>query len=346
MTFTGRYIYNDESVCSHFDVTGADLKSSEDIDVADKLRKQLYGKRYLIVLDDVWDTTTWDDLTRPFPEAEKGSRIILTTRQKEVAFHGKGNTDPLNLRLLRPEESWELLEKTAFGDQSCPDELLDVGKEIAENCKGLPLVADLIAGVIAGREKIKSVWLEVRNNFNSFILNGEVDVMKMGMKSLEEAMEIYLDNLISSSLVIAFNEIGRSLTCQLHDLVHDFCWTKAKEEKLFDMISSSDFMPHTVTIFYDKEHIRPNNFILLNSKMQRHSGKNLYSLMITGDEMEDRPSDACHLRDLRLLKVLITDPSFMTVKDSLLNEIGMLHHLRFLRIGTEVKSLPSSFSNL
>ncbi|KAM3267395.1 hypothetical protein P3S67_032445 [Capsicum chacoense] len=143
----------------------------------------------------------------------------------------------------------------------------------------------------------------------------------MGMKSLEEAMEIYLDNLISSSLVIAFNEIGRSLTCQLHDLVHYFCWTKAKEEKLFDMISSSDFMPHTVTIFYDKEHIRPNNFILLNSKMQRHSGKHLYSLMITGDEMEDRPSDACHLRDLRLLKVLITDPSFMTVKDSLLNEI-------------------------
>ncbi|KAM3234482.1 hypothetical protein P3L10_019842 [Capsicum annuum] len=215
----------------------------------------------------------------------------------------------------------------------------------------------MIAGVIAGREKIKSVWLEVRNNFNSFILNGEVDVMKvielsydhlphqlkpcflylptfekdqeinidrlkvywraeglveqMGMKSLEEAMEIYLDNLISSSLVIAFNEIGRSPTCQLHDLVHDFCWIKAKEEKLFNMISSSDFMPHTVTIFYDKEHIRPNNFILLNSKMQRHSGKHLYSLMITGDEMEDCPSDACHLRDLRLLKVLITDPSFM-----------------------------------
>ncbi|KAF3632156.1 hypothetical protein BC332_14718 [Capsicum chinense] len=79
-------------------VTGSDLKSSKDIDVADKLRKQLYGKRYLIVLDDMRDTATWDDLTRPFPEVEKGSRIILTTRQKEVAFHGKCNTDPLNLR--------------------------------------------------------------------------------------------------------------------------------------------------------------------------------------------------------------------------------------------------------
>ncbi|PHT34833.1 hypothetical protein CQW23_26633 [Capsicum baccatum] len=177
-------VYNDKSVCSHFDlralctvdqeydeknllvklfnqVTGSDLKFSEDIDVADKLRRQLFGKRYLIVLDDVWDTTVCDDLTRPFPEVEKGSRILLTTRQKEVALHGKRNTDPLKLRLLKLEESWELLEKRAFGNESCPDELLEVGKEIAQNCKGLPLVVDLIAGVIAGLEKTKSVWLEV-----------------------------------------------------------------------------------------------------------------------------------------------------------------------------------------
>ncbi|PHT61456.1 hypothetical protein T459_34700 [Capsicum annuum] len=112
-------------------------------------------------------------------EVEKGSRILLTTRQKEVALHGKRNTDPLKLRLLKLEERWELLEKRAFGNESCPDELLEVGKEIAQNCKGLPLVVDLIAGVIAGLEKMKSVWLEVRNNLNSFILKSEVDVMKV-----------------------------------------------------------------------------------------------------------------------------------------------------------------------
>ncbi|PHT44448.1 hypothetical protein CQW23_13606 [Capsicum baccatum] len=215
-------------------VNGSDLKFSEEIDVADVLRKKLYGKRYLIVLDDVWDITTWDDLTRPFPEAKKGSRILLTTRQKEVAFHGMGNSNPPNLRLLR---------------------------QIAQNCKGLPLVADLIAGVIAAKgEKL-------------------------------------------------FGRISSS-----------------------DQSSSSDLMSRRVTIHFDKEHFGPNNFVLLDSKMKRHSGKHLYSLLITGD--------------LRLLRELDLSTSFTRVKDSLLNEIGMLNHLRFLRIGTEVKSLPSSFSNL
>ncbi|KAH0667783.1 hypothetical protein KY285_028989 [Solanum tuberosum] len=405
-------VYNDKSVSSHFDlrawctvdqgydekkllnkifnqVSDSDSKLSENIDVADKLRKQLYGKRYLIVLDDVWDTTTWDELTRPFPEVVKGSRIILTTREKEVALHGKLYSAPLNLRLLRPEESWELLEKRAFGNESCPDDLLDVGKEIAENCKGLPLVADLIAGVIAGLEKKKTMWLEVRNNLSSFILNGEVEVMKVielsydhlphhikpcflylarfpkdtaiiilflnglwhaeglveqtEMKSVEEVMDAYLDNLISSSLVILFNEIGDERTCQVHDLVHDFCLIKAREEKFFDEISSStpssssDLMPRILTIHYNSE---------FDSNKKRHSGKHLYSLTIDGDNWDDCLSDTFHLRHLRLLRVLNLDPSFIMVNDSLLNEISMLSHLRVLRIGTEVEFLPLSFSNL
>ncbi|KAM3309390.1 hypothetical protein P3S67_011134 [Capsicum chacoense] len=162
-------LYNDESVCIHFDLH-AWCTVDQEYDkkkVLMKLFNQVTGLdlKYLIVLDDVWDIDTWDELTRPFPKVVNGSRIILTTRQKEVAFHGKCNTDPLNLRLLSSEESWELLEKRAFGKESFPDELLDVGKEIALNCKGLPLVVDLIAGVIAGREKTKSVWLEVRKQF-------------------------------------------------------------------------------------------------------------------------------------------------------------------------------------
>ncbi|KAM3309388.1 hypothetical protein P3S67_011132 [Capsicum chacoense] len=107
-----------------------------------------------------------------------------------------------------------------------------------------------------------------------------------------------------------------------------------------------DLMPRIVNIDYKKEHFELNNFVLCSSKMKRHSGKHLYSLRITGDEMEDLISDICHLRHLRLLRVLFLQSSFMMVKDSLLNEICLLNHLRCLYIGTKVKSLPPSFSNL
>ncbi|KAJ8566066.1 hypothetical protein K7X08_030543 [Anisodus acutangulus] len=94
---------------------GSDAEFSEDFDVDDELRKKLYGKRYLIFLDDLWDTAAWDELTMPFQDLQKRSRTVLTSRNKEVALLRKRHSDPLNLRLLRPEESWEL-----FGEESCP----------------------------------------------------------------------------------------------------------------------------------------------------------------------------------------------------------------------------------
>ncbi|XP_055829475.1 putative late blight resistance protein homolog R1B-14 [Solanum dulcamara] len=171
------------------------------------------------------------------------------------------------------------------------------------------------------------------------------------MKSVEKVMDVYLDNLISSSLVIPFNEIGDDPTLQLHDLVHDFCLIKATKEKFFEQLSSSapssssDLMPRIVTIDYNIELLEFNDFFLFGSNKKRHSCKHLYSLYITGDELDDRLSDICHLRHLRLLRVLNLDPSIIG-NNFLLNEICMLNHLRCLCIGTEVKSLPLSFSNL
>ncbi|KAK6789769.1 hypothetical protein RDI58_013569 [Solanum bulbocastanum] len=117
----------------------------------------------------MWDTATLDELTRPFPEFQKKSRVILTSQNKEVALHGKCHSDPLYLRLLKPKESWELLEKRVFGEEGCPDELKDVGGKIARKCDGLPLVLDLIGGVISRKEKKEALWLEVLNNLSSFI---------------------------------------------------------------------------------------------------------------------------------------------------------------------------------
>ncbi|KAM3281988.1 hypothetical protein P3S67_027635 [Capsicum chacoense] len=84
--------------------------------------------------------------------------------------------------------------------------------------------------------------------------------------ALKSVLEVYVDELISSSLVIVSG--GRHTICQIHDLVHDFCSIKARKEKLFDFTSSiilspsssSDLMLRRQTIIYDEDiHSDVNN---------------------------------------------------------------------------------------
>nr|XP_004240205.1 putative late blight resistance protein homolog R1A-3 isoform X2 [Solanum lycopersicum] len=403
-------LYNHKSIVDHYDVCawctvdqernekkllqkifnqvkGLEERSSEndiDDDVADKLRRRLCGQRYLIVLDDMWDTATLDELMRPFPEFHKGSRVILTSRKKEVALHGKCHTDPLYLRLLRSEESWELSEKKVFGEGRCPDELEDVEKRIARKCDGLPLVVDLIGGVISRKEKKEALWAEVLNDLSSSIFKDEEKVLKVIQLSYDHLSDhvkpclVYLatypkdkdirmselkdlwisqglemrsaeevvDELISSSLVIPFDDS----IFKIHDLVHDFCYIKSRKEKLFHFIGSSkppysssslDLMPRGVIIRGDTDLFDFDEcFAPFDPEMKNPYVKHLLSLKVDDVTLHRKSS----LKHLRLLKNL--DLCGIKLPDSLLNEIGMLVHLKYLKIMMKAKVLPPSFSNL
>ncbi|WMV54467.1 hypothetical protein MTR67_047852 [Solanum verrucosum] len=65
-------------------VTGSKDKGDKDDILADMLRKSLMGKRYLIVLDDMWDCMEWDNLRLCFPDIGNISRIVVTTRLEKV----------------------------------------------------------------------------------------------------------------------------------------------------------------------------------------------------------------------------------------------------------------------
>ncbi|KAH0673028.1 hypothetical protein KY284_024115 [Solanum tuberosum] len=156
------------------------------------------------------------------------------------------------------------------------------------------------------------------------------------MKSIEEVLEVYVDELISSSLVIVFYGIhDRNPSFRIHDLVHDFCLIKSRNEHLFDVIksnassSSSDLMPHAMTIHYNQHLHSDENFVLFNPEKKNPYVKHLLSLKVykAGDIESWRPN---HLRHLRLLKSL--EMRQILLSDPLLNEIGMLVHLRYLNI--------------
>ncbi|XP_022846282.1 putative late blight resistance protein homolog R1B-17 [Olea europaea var. sylvestris] len=143
----------------------SEIKDEEEL--AELLYRSLKGRRYLIVVDDLWEKEAWDDLKRLFPDDSNGSRVMFTSRLKNVASeisHVIIEPSPLS-----PDESWKLLEQKVFKKECCPQELQDIGKQIAANCKGLPLLVVLIAGILSNMEKKESLWQQVAKSLSSYI---------------------------------------------------------------------------------------------------------------------------------------------------------------------------------
>jgi hypothetical protein len=135
----------------------------------EQLVEHLNGKRYLVVMDDIWTEEVWDQVHGAFPENRNGSRILITSRIKAVASHASRTPDPYPLPLLNQEESWKLLRKKVFGNRQCPSELDTYGRQMAECCRGLPLSIVVLAGILANRERSLREWSRSVDNVNQYL---------------------------------------------------------------------------------------------------------------------------------------------------------------------------------
>ncbi|KAL2515206.1 putative disease resistance RPP8-like protein 4 [Forsythia ovata] len=147
--------------------------------LAEKLYKCLKGRRYLIVLDDMWETKAWDEVQRLFPDDNNGSRVILTTRLADVAVYAGSSSAIHHLSCLSPEKSWNLLHQTVFGEECCPCDLEEIGKEIAINCKGLPLALVVIGGLLYKGKRTHDYWMYIKQNVNSAVIGTDDQFMEI-----------------------------------------------------------------------------------------------------------------------------------------------------------------------
>lgn len=143
----------------------------------DELKKQLVrclqGRRFLVVMDDIWRAEVWDEVRSMFPDNSNGSRILITSRNKGVALYAS-HTPPYYLPFLNKNESWELFSKKVFRGGTCPPELETLGRQIAEDCRGLPLSIVVLAGRLAKMDKSPHLWSKFVGEVTS-LLNGNDD---------------------------------------------------------------------------------------------------------------------------------------------------------------------------
>ncbi|KAG5608213.1 hypothetical protein H5410_019494 [Solanum commersonii] len=128
-------------------VNTKDYVNMNDSELADLVQKSLKGPRYLlVVVDDIWSRDVWDSISQIFPNRNNGSRVLLTTRETEVATYAN-TSSPHKMNLLDLDNSWKLLRDKVFGlEHDHPLELKEIGKKIAEKCQGLPLIISVIGG--------------------------------------------------------------------------------------------------------------------------------------------------------------------------------------------------------
>lgn len=137
--------------------------------------------RYFIVVDDLWDSKSWETIKYAFIKNSCGSRIITTTRINEVAESCSnshwGHT--YTLRPLNTVNSRRLFLKRIFGsEEACPSHLAEVSDDLLKKCGGLPLAIIAIAGLLAGKAPTFDEWNKVQSSFG-YALERQSDVNKM-----------------------------------------------------------------------------------------------------------------------------------------------------------------------
>lgn len=363
------------------------LPETSDESLIESVYRSLIGKRYLIVLDDMWSREAWDELRLIFPDNNNGSRIIVTTRLRDVAEYASSFSPNIHqMHHLNGDESWKLLREKVFGEESCPPELEETGKTVARNCGGLPLAILVIAGILMEIAMTEYHWKIVAENVSAVVANADgnfskilslsydhlpnhlkacflymgafseayeipvSDLIKLWVaegflkpiesKTLEEAAEVYLEDLVKRNLVMMSVKTwtGRYKFCGMHDLLRDLCVQKAEEEK-FLAVADRNVNSRGTNIAISRRLaicfgmvVNVSNELLVRSILQFNFIREASSLL------------SCS----RLLRVLNMPNAWL---GSFSDEITGLFHLRYLAFDytnmlKEPLVLPSTVSKL
>ncbi|XP_070016764.1 disease resistance protein RPP13-like isoform X1 [Nicotiana sylvestris] len=135
--------------------------------LAEIVYRGVIGRRFLIVIDDLWSTEAWDQIQRIFPNDNNRSRILLTTRLSYVADYASPDFPHHNMSFLSFDESWILFTERLLREDICPH-LDEIGKHIIQQCRGLPLSIVVVAGLLGKIDPTRDNWKKVQENLNSF----------------------------------------------------------------------------------------------------------------------------------------------------------------------------------
>ncbi|TYJ41503.1 hypothetical protein E1A91_A03G026200v1 [Gossypium mustelinum] len=358
-TTLAQLVFNEESVKSHFELriwvcvtedfdikqlmikiiksaTGMNCKDMNKEELHKVLQDCLNGKRFFMVLDDVWndDNKKWRELKDLLCGGAQGSRIIVTTRSLDVATI-TGTIPRYDLEHLSDENCLSLFLKLAFieGEEKQHDNLVKIGEGIVKKCKGVALAVKTLGSLLRST-RVQHEWEVVRDSELVKLKQKENDILpalKLNASQLP-------NNLGCLQSLFLFDEEGKA---DSESLIAEVI-SRSKHLRVLDLASCSlEQLPNNISYFkrlrylslaYDGNIKRlPNSICNLQS---------LETLDLVGCRgLEELPKDIRYLISLRSLRV--------TTKQTRLQENGIscLTSLRRL-IFSECENLEKLFEDI
>nr|UBY07516.1 NBS-LRR disease resistance protein [Dasypyrum villosum] len=171
-----RDIYQSQEISSMFDKRACVTTNTD-------LWRCLEGRRYFLVLDDLWSIGEWDAIKQHLPETA-ASCIIITTREENIAKHcSKDDINIYKLNHLGPDDACTLFTKKVFKETVSLDErypeLVEPAKLILKKCRGLPLAIVTIGGFLANQPKTAFEWRKMNEHISAELeMNPELEIIK------------------------------------------------------------------------------------------------------------------------------------------------------------------------
>ncbi|KAF8017620.1 hypothetical protein BT93_H2726 [Corymbia citriodora subsp. variegata] len=147
------------------------IESADSIKLKQIVKCFLQQKRYIIVLDDVWNSNALEGIKYAMPNSSFCSRILITTRTADVATGSFNQSKVYELEPLPLEESWSLFCKKAFYGNPCPPHLENLSRHILKKCKGLPLAIVTIGGLLIAKDGQE--WEMISRNLAAELKNND-----------------------------------------------------------------------------------------------------------------------------------------------------------------------------
>ncbi|CAA7388412.1 unnamed protein product [Spirodela intermedia] len=392
-TTLAQFVYNDTQVQQHFNLkiwvcvseefdlerlTRAMLESLEekkcDLTQLDPLQRRLKGiverKRLLLVFDDVWEhqnlnIDAWEQLYKPFLGVSDGSKILVTTRSKSFLDRVIRADSVHRLPYLTDNDCFMLFSQHAFEDLNSDIDptLLDIGKKISNNCRGLPLAAKTLGSLLRGQDDVEE-WNDILNNSGIWPTDDQSSIMPILRLSYQHLSinlkkcfrycslfpkdyQFQKKELINMWMAHGYISRTERRKKQLEDIGEEYI-NELVSRSLFEQdVSRDEWWSVEDGVFYGNKDDTVQHFSVISTMNYPREHVQcspqiqcllFFNSMLSWPDVKDLCS---RMKQLRVLNMSYT--GILILPEC----IGDLKHLRFLSVqGNKITELPETFGSL